>query len=123
MRATEFVKESKQGKLKKRFSKASMGVHKFRDDPLQDRFYEFNRIGMAVASTDGSFVPNMNSESWVGRYNTAHPYTEVEHDMLERAYQAVGSEYHEEFKDGKFQSQELDSTNCESPIVPFKGYK
>ena len=122
MRATEFISESKIGKIGNRKQMATKGLHKFRDENMADRMYELNRIMMAAASTDGTFVPDMDGESWAGRYNIAAPYTQEESDMLMMAYKAAGSDYHDINK-GDLKSKELDGTNTQSTIKPFKGYK
>ena len=122
MRATEFISESKIGKIGNRKQMATKGLHKFRDENMADRIYELNRIMMAAAATDGTFVPDMDGESWAGRYNIAAPYTQEESDMLMMAYKAAGSDYHDINK-GDLKSKELDGTNTQSTIKPFKGYK
>jgi hypothetical protein len=122
MRANEFISEAKIGKLGNRKQVSTRGLHKFRDEHMADRVYELNRIMMAAASTDGTFVPDIDSESWAGRYDIAAPYTQEESDMLMMAYKAAGSEYHDLNK-GDLKSKELDGTNTQSTIKPFKGYK
>ena len=122
MRASEFMSESKQAKVSKRQSVATKGLHKFRDENCADRTYELNRIMMAAASTDGTFVPKIDGESWAGRYNVSAPYTQQEQDMLMMAYKAAGSDYHDLNK-GDLKSAELDGVNTVSPFKPFKGYK
>lgn len=127
MRAKEFITEFKnsqvvnRGKLKKRQQEPSTGLHVFTDTNF-DRIYMLNRVMMAVASADGIQKPVLDGESWVGKRNTAHPYTEVESDMLKHAYDAVGIP-HNDLNDGDLESRELKDTNTKSPIVPFKGYK
>jgi hypothetical protein len=121
MRAHEFLIEKQVGKIGQRRSQSTVGLNKFRDKDLADRVYELNRVMMAAASTDGTFVPDMDHESWAGRYNVAMPYTEVEQDMLEKAFQAVGSDF-EDLNHGDLKSKELDSTNKRSPVTGFKGY-
>lgn len=122
MRANEFMTESKIGKIGKRKQQATVGLNKFRDTNMADRVYELNRIMMAAASTDGTFVPDMDGESWAGRYNIATPYTKEEQDMLKKAYKAVGSTHHDLNK-GDLRSQELPGVNTQSLVKPFKGYK
>jgi len=122
MRANEFVSESKVGKIGNRKQMSTKGLHKFRDENAADRIYELNRIMMAAASTDGTFVPDIDAESWSGRYDVAAPYTQEEHDMLLMAYKAAGSDYHDLNK-GDLKSKELESTNTQSTVKPFKGYK
>jgi hypothetical protein len=121
MRATEFVAQDRVGKMSKRQNQATVGLHKFRDAQFADRVYELNRIMMAVASTDGTFVPELDGESWAGRNNIAAPYTQEEQDMLKKAYQAIGS-HHEDMNHGDLQSQEHPAVNTTSPVSAFKGY-
>jgi hypothetical protein len=121
MRATEFVAEDRVGKMSKRQNQATVGLHRFRDAQFADRVYELNRIMMAVASTDGTFVPELDGESWAGRNNIAAPYTQEEQDMLKKAYQAIGS-HHEDMNHGDLQSQEHPAVNTTSPVTAFKGY-
>ena len=121
MRAREFLIEKHVGKIGRRKSQSTVGLNKFRDADLADRVYELNRVMMAAACTDGTFVPDTDHESWAGRYNVAMPYTEVEQAMLEKAFQAVGSDY-EDLNRGDLKSKELESTNKRSPVTGFKGY-
>lgn len=122
MRANEFVSESKIGKIGNRKQTSTIGLHKFRDENAADRVYELNRIMMAAAATDGTFVPDIDGESWAGRYNVSAPYTQEEQDMLMMAYKAAGSDYHD-LNNGDLKSKELESTNIQSIAKPFKGYK
>lgn len=122
MRANEFVSESKIGKIGNRKQMSTIGLHKFRDENCADRVYELNRIMMAAASTDGTFVPDIDGESWAGRYNVAMPYTQEEQNMLMMAYKVAGSDFHDLNK-GDLKSKELDSVNTQSTVKPFKGYK
>ena len=122
MRASEFVSESKIGKIGNRKQVSTIGLHKFRDEDCADRVYELNRVMMAAASTDGTFVPEIDGESWSGRYNVAMPYTQEEQNMLMMAYKAAGTDYHDLNK-GDLTSKELDGTNTQSTVKPFKGYK
>jgi len=121
MRANEFIAEDKVGKISTRNQTATVGLNKFRDSQFADRVYELNRVMMAVASTDGTFVPKIDSESWAGRNNVAAPYTPEEQDMLEKAFQAVGSKF-EDLNQGDYHSQEHSAVNTTSPVQAFKGY-
>ena len=121
MRATEFVAEDRVGKMSKRQNQATVGLNKFRDSQFADRVYELNRIMMAAASTDGTFVPELDGESWAGRNNVAAPYTQQEQDMLKKAYQAVGS-HHEDMNHGDLRSQEHPAVHTSSPVKAFAGY-
>lgn len=121
MRAQEFVAEDRVGKIGKRKSVATVGLNKFRDSQFADRVYELNRVMMAVATTDGVNPATIDSESWAGRHNIAAPYTQQEQKMLEKAFQAVGSKY-KDLNNGDLDSEELPSTDTQSPIKAFKGY-
>jgi hypothetical protein len=121
MRADEFLTERKVAKPTKRQSYATRGMHKFRDPGGYDRTYELNRIMMATACADGTTPIDLDAETWSGRYNTAHPYTDIEAKMLKQAYQAVGSDM-KDLNHGDNESKELPGTNTRSLVTPFKGY-
>lgn len=121
MRANEFVIESKKGHIPKRLQQSTRGLNLFADNQL-DRTYDLNRVMMAVACSDGVNPIDINSESWAGKNNTAHPYTDIEQDMLRLAYKAAGIT-NKDLNKGDMRSQELESTNTTSPFKPFKGYK
>ena len=76
---------------------------------------------MAVASTDGTFVPDLDGESWAGRHDIAAPYTKQEADMLKQAFKATGS-WHQDLNGGDMESREVSSTNTSSPVIAFQGY-
>jgi hypothetical protein len=120
MRAREFLTE-REGKIGKRRQWSTRGLHRFRDESGRDRFYELHRIMMAVAGSDGISPIKSTEASWVGTYNTAHPYTDIEVDMLKQAYDAIGSD-HDDLNSGDIRSEELPDVNIKSPIKPFRGY-
>lgn len=121
MRAHEFLNEDKETKVTKRQQQSTVGLNKFRDSRALDRIYELNRIMMATAMSDGKTPLDFDAESWSGRYDTAHPYTQVEQDKLIQAYKAVGATY-KDLNKGDLRSRELDSTYTVSPVKGFKGY-
>lgn len=122
MRAYEFITEAKtKGKVSKRFQLASRGIMKFVDPTFADRIYELNRVMMAAACSDGNSPLVIDRESWVGRYDLAFPYTKEEQQMLIQAYEAIGSKW-QDLNNNDLRSQELKSTNTQSPMQPFKGY-
>ena len=122
MRAQEFLIEKRTGKIGARRQQSTRGLSKFRDPQGFDRNYELNRVMMAAACADGSSAPlNLDTESWAGKFNTAHPYTDEEAAMLKQALKATGSE-HYDLNHGDNRSQEVESTNTASPITSFKGY-
>ena len=121
MRATEFVTEDAVGKMSKRQNQATVGLNKFRDDKFADRVYELNRVMMAVASTDGTFVPELDGESWAGRHNIAAAYTQQDQQKLNMAYKAIGSTY-VDINHGDLRSQEHPAVHVTSPVKAFAGY-
>jgi len=120
MRALEFIPESR-GKITHRQQDASVGLNLFFDPSRTDSTYTLNRVMMAVAATDGTFIPDMNDESWIGKDRSAHPYTEQEQQMLVKAFKAAGAEY-KDLNNGNFKSEELPGVNLTSPVKAFKGY-
>lgn len=121
MRASDFLNETKKGKISKRQQQPTRGLNIFADNQF-DRQYDLNRVMMAVACSDGVNPIDMNSESWSGKNNTAHPYTKEEQAMLKLAYKAAGITY-KDLNNGDLNSEELSSTNTQSTVKPFKGYK
>ncbi len=121
MRAKEFIVEKKEGNIGRRYQPSTRGLHVFANSNY-DRTYDLNRVMMAVAATDGTFVPEIDQESWAGKFNTSHAYTETEAEMLKQAYKAAGIKY-KDLNNGDLDSEEMEGTNTVSPIKPFKGYK
>lgn len=121
MRAHEFLNES-EGKLHPYARAASRGTHKTRDKGGYDRTNHLNRLMMAAAKADGRSkkAVDMDEASWVEKYNTAHPYTEEEHNMLHQAMSTIPTEHKEVVPWSK--SAETDDTHKTSPVVGFKGY-
>jgi len=123
MRANEFIVESKMGKVSDHQQQPTVGLNVFSKKlDSYDRIYDLNRLMMAVACSDGVNPIEMPAESWVGKHNTSHPYTEEEQDMLKLAYKAAGVEY-KDLNNGDLSSKELEDTNTQSIVKPFNGYK
>jgi hypothetical protein len=125
MRASEFITE-RANKPTKRQRYASVGMMTFTNSKNAsnagyDRTYDLNRLMMAVASTDGKNKPTFDNASWAAKLNTAHPYTEVEQNMLEIAFNSVGIPF-EDLNKGDLKSDELPTVQKDSPIKAFKGY-
>ena len=121
MRASEFLTEQRTiGEPTKRQSFATRGLHKFRDPGGYDRTYELNRIMMAVASADGINPLEIDAETWSGRYNTAHPYTDIESKMLKQAYKTVGDRIILEPIDLDIPKEVLTQMGIELPQSTFK---
>lgn len=122
MRACEFVVEAnKKGKITKRQQFGTVGLHLFGDGRRQNSTYTLNRLMMAAAVTDGSFLPDLDAESWIGKARSAHPYTAEEVEILKQAYKAVGATY-KDLNHGDIDSEEPPGGNIKSPVTAFKGY-
>lgn len=127
MRAYEFINEargkSRNGeKLSHNNMMATPSVHKVRDQGGYDRTYHLNRMGMAMAMADGRSkkAVHMEPSSFVEKYNTIHPYTEAEHNMLHQAMNTIPTDHKEVVNWSK--SMEPDDTNRSSPMTGFSGY-
>lgn len=114
--------EAKQGKMTKREQQPTRGVNKITDAEKWNSDYKLYRLGLAVACTDGINDPDMDFESWVGRWKTTHPYTKEEQAMLKKAYKAAKISY-QDVNNGDMRSLELDSTNKVSPVAKPKRNK
>lgn len=124
MRAKEFIIENRNGAIPDAEKEASVGIHIY-DDGNGSTWasdYKFYRLGLALACTDGTSVPEMDQESWVGKKKTAHPYTKLEAEMLKRAYLAVGANY-DDTNHGDLRSLELSDVNKQSPVAKPKRNK
>ena len=122
MRAKEFISEVKSGPVGKRRQNATKGLNTYGDGEHISGDYTSYRLGMAVAGADGITPPDIDAKSWIGKSKSTHPYTQEEQNMLKHAYAAVGAQY-KDLNDGNLNSEELASTNTDSPVVAFKGYK
>jgi hypothetical protein len=122
MRAREFVTEANgNAPITKRKQWGTRGLNTFSDGDRRSTDYTLNRVMMAAAATDGTFVPDIDEKSWFGKDKTAHPYTKEEQDMLNMAYRAAGADYHD-LNNGDLRSEEPPGGNIVSPIKGFKGY-
>lgn len=121
MRAKEFITE-RDGKIGTRRQAATRGLTLFGDAERSSSNYTLNRVMMAAALADGSGATiDMDEKSWIGKQRSAHAYSEVEHEMLKQAFRAAGAEY-TDLNSGDLDSEEVPSTNTQSPVQAFKGY-
>ena len=125
MRAQEFISEDRKGKIPGGAGNAMTGAHRMRDNGGYDRANHLNRVMMAAACHDGksqSAVSRdvMDPASWVEKYNTAHPYTAEEDNMIHGALKTIGADYHDVVSDRR--SLETPDTHKTSPVKGFKGY-
>ena len=124
MRAKEFVNEARgDGKMPKVLDRAHQGSMRMRDVGGYDRTYHLNRIWMAAAMADGQSTRpvDMDSASFVEKYNVAFPYTDIEHMMLLQAMATIPTDSKELAKRGK--SEEPKGTNTVSPISNWMSKK
>jgi len=125
MRASEFITENgpPRGKIHKDHASVVQGSSIARDVGGYDRVYHMNRIWMATAMADGKSTKkvDMDPASWSEKFNSAHPYTKEEHNMLQAAYNTIPSEHHEVTPWSK--SVEPDGIHKTSPILGFAGYE
>jgi hypothetical protein len=121
MRAREFITE-RDGKIGKRRQAATRGLTLFSDSERTNSDYTLNRVMMAVAMAngDGSII-DMDEKSWIGKRRGAYAYTPIEQEMLKQAFKAAGAVY-TDLNAGDMDSEEVQSTNKQSPVVAFRGY-
>jgi len=128
MRASEFIAEGKpagSGKIPGGHDNAMPGAHIVRDIGGYDRTNHMNRMMMAMAMHDGRDkkpIPKdrMDPASWVEKYNTAHPYTKEEDNMIHGAMKTIGSDHYHVLSDHR--SIETPATHKVSPVKGFRGY-
>jgi len=126
MRANEFINEGgpPRGKMEKDHEDATGtgGSVIARDKGGYDRTYHQNRLSMAMAMADGKSTKavKMDKAGPTEKYNSYHPYTDEEHNMVQSALKTIPSEHHKMAKRGK--SSESDGVHKISPISGFKGF-
>jgi hypothetical protein len=125
MRFREIISEASGSKLSKREQEATAGLHTYDDGSSLGNFgsdYGQYRLMMALACADGETPPEMDPKSWIGKKKTAHPYSEVEAEMLKQSYKVIGLKY-DDLNDNDLKSKELPSTNKTSPVAKPKRNK
>jgi len=120
MRAKEFIFED-ETPLSDDHKSSQQAVHRMRDVGGYDRVYHMNRIMMAAAVADGkgTGAVDVPASSWSEKYNTAHPYTDEEYNMVKAALNTIPSDHNVVSDDRK--SRELDSVNKASPVPHNSG--
>ncbi len=121
MKIKEIINEQK-GELKNRQRFAMRGLNKFTDGAKWNSDYTLYRLGLALASTDGKTIPEVDEESWIGKWKLTAPYSKEEQDMLHVAYKAVNAN-HEDMNNGDMRSQEGPTINKASPVAQRKKNK
>lgn len=115
MRAQEFIVEV-MTPIRKKHASVQQGIIKGRDVGGYDRTYHANRLAMAMAQADGkSDKPIKSPEaSWNEKYNTYHPYTQEEWNMVRSAMNTVPTDSEEALPWAK--SVEPNDTHKSSPV-------
>jgi hypothetical protein len=112
------IAESKKGTLRSDLKSTLNRSNKFAT--ANDRFYDLNRVMMAAASTNGIDVPEMDSESWIGKSNLAMPFTKEEDAMIKKACKAAKTNITNIVNTP---SHEPKDTDNKSPVIGYKGPK
>jgi hypothetical protein len=114
MKANEFVNEAKVGKLN-HAHKASINRSSKFSDSDRGTNHAYNRIGLAVAGSDGKKMEHdIDEESWIGTNNLALPYSKEENAMMNHAYKKLNMDYHITVHN---KSSESDDTHKVSPVA------
>jgi len=104
MKASEFIKEAKTTALNKDHDAVGKGVSRSRDVGGYDRIYHMNRMMMAMAMADGvstGKIDGVNIDTWFEKYNTMHPMTKEEDNMIRAAMNTVPTDGKHVSKFGK----------------------
>lgn len=92
MKIWEIIGESVEPEMGKNYKKASGRVDLFTDPDQWDRTHHLDRVMRAAAQADGKGGKiEVNNNGWAGKYNTAHPYSPQEEDMMDEVYAALGT--------------------------------
>jgi hypothetical protein len=119
MRLRELITERTEGKLSKRQQMPTRGVHTYSDLEQMNGDYVQYRLMMALACADGTNPIDFDRKSWIGKKKSAHPYSDLEAEMLKHAYKAAGAKY-TDLNHGDMESKELDTINKTSPVAKVK---
>jgi hypothetical protein len=122
MRFSEILTE-RQTKRHPDHDAVSMGATRSRDVGGYDRVYHQHRIMMAMAMADGKSTKAVDSpeSSWNEKFNTHHPYTQEEYNMILSAFNTVPTDFDHVSKFGK--SVEPAGANTVSPVAKPKKNK
>lgn len=121
MKIKDIIVETK-GELHRHQRFAMRGLNKFTDGKKWNSDYTLYRLGLALAATDGKTMPEIDEESWLGKWKLTAPYSKEEQDMLKLAYKAVHAN-HEDMNNGDMRSQEGPTINRSSPVPKPKKNK
>jgi hypothetical protein len=123
MRAREFVSEGHPNAgtghtsdLHGHHDNVMRGVSRSRDVGGYDRIYHMNRLMMAMAMHDGKGTHPVDSakDTWFEKYNTMHPMTQEEDNMIRGAMKTIPTDGQHVSKFSK--SKEPDDVHRVSPV-------
>ena len=121
MRAKEFIVE-RTGTPHEQHNAVHQGFSRQRDPGGYYPSYHQYRTGMALSMSDGSNKKlDIDHESWMGPFWTFHPYTDIEHDMVQQVKKVIPTEY-EQVKP-RSASKEPSDTHKVSPVAQPKRNK
>jgi hypothetical protein len=90
----------------------------FRDNGGLDRTHNLYRIMLAAAVADGKTqdaIPGIDGLTWHSKYNTAHPYTKEEFNMMMSAFKTIGADWHQPVMNDQCEPDEI---HTKSPMTP-----
>jgi hypothetical protein len=123
MKANEFIKEGTT-KLHPDHDAVGKGVTRARDVGGYDRVYHMNRLMMAMAMADGvdtGKINGVNVDTWFEKYNTIHPMTKEEDNMVRAAMKTIPTDGKHVSSFGK--SKEPEGANTKSIVAKPKKNK
>jgi hypothetical protein len=118
MKIKDIIQES-VGELSDHQRRATRGLNRFADGKKWNSDYTLYRLGLALAATDGKTMPDVDEESWLGKWKLTAPYSKEEQEMLKLAYKAVHAN-HEDMNHGDLRSQEGPTVHKNSPVAKPK---
>jgi len=124
MKIKDIIAEGKTSEMDENHEAAHQGnIYKARDVGGYDRTYHMNRMMMAMAKADGKSTKAVDSpkDTWFEKYNTIHPYTKEEDNMVKAALKTIPSDSKIASKDSK--SKESKDVHNISPVAARKKNK
>jgi hypothetical protein len=106
MKIDEVIVEAKIPKPHAHYAPSMGRVDRFTDPDGWDRTHHLDRVMRAAAMSDGRGAKlDVDVNGWAGKYNTAHPYTDVEERMMDDVYRSLGTVVHRNITNSKRQEQ------------------
>lgn len=96
MKIIDIIREERNnGKIPSHQVDGLQGAIKFRDRHAADRIHNLYQVMNAAAMADGlsDDVVDMDKDTWHSKYNTAHPYTDLERRMLNQAFKTIDTDH------------------------------